>query len=159
QDQRRAVALESRVMQLLTRLALELLGLALDLHLLVAEGLAHVMLRLAAQLLDLALAALRGLCGFLLALALELIRAAFGLHVLVADDLTDRLLRRSTELLDRSFTPLADVAHDGLSSAKLTRREIQREGGEEATAEPRAPLPVESIAAVGQAGARGRVAL
>src|SRR5207248_374940 len=87
----------------MTVAALQLLHLALGLHLLVADHGADAILHGADDLIDLAFGAARGLGGFLLRLALQLFRAAFGFHLLVADDLARDLLDLAAQLLGGAF--------------------------------------------------------
>src|SRR5687768_12416416 len=86
--------------------ALDLLDLALGLHLLVADDRADAVLHLAHDLLDRAFDALVGLGGLLLGLPLDLLHLAFGFHLLVADDPADGLLDLAAELLGRTFSTI-----------------------------------------------------
>src|SRR4030095_3057894 len=94
---------------LLAGLALELLGLALDLHLLVVDDGADAVLHLASNLFDRALDALVCLRVLLANLALELLPAAFDFHLLVPDRTTDVLLDLPAELLGGAFGAIGFV--------------------------------------------------
>src|SRR3954453_14537254 len=99
------------LVSLLTRLALQLLGAALGLHLLVVDQVAGCTLDLALQLLAATLDALGGLGGLLACLALCLFGVALGLHLLIADQAPNAVLDMALALLGLAFDSLFVGTH------------------------------------------------